>query len=111
MAKPRITLIASCSSSASFGTAAPLRCPTRVRTLCPAVFEQDHGRGEAVQEVLPTHWAQFSGAEHAGDGRTGDDPGDNFGVMVRAPEETGAPAVAREQQRPVRRPPVEELAQ
>src|SRR3954468_5639665 len=94
MAKPRMTLIASCSSSASLGTVAPLRCLSRVRTLCLPVREKDYGRGEAVQEVLPTHWAHFPSAEHPGDGGARNYLGDGLGIVVWPAEQARTPSVA-----------------
>src|SRR5207302_1829058 len=101
MARPLMTLMPSCSSSAS-GIGPPLcRLPLcRLRTL-PAVdsgAKQHHRCREAVEEVATADGPQLAGAEHAGHGSGFETPGDDARVVVGSPEHSGAPPVAREQQ-------------
>src|SRR5205085_1369298 len=74
-------------------------------------LEQQHRRGEPVEEAAITDGSELTGAEHAGGGAAGHVRVDDLGVVVGPAEQLDAAAVAREHQRALRLSAGEQLAQ
>src|ERR1700752_3595091 len=77
MQRPRMTLIARCWRSVSV---AVLLTDATLPSSGEVFLEQQHGRGEAVQEAALADGSEFTGAEHARGGAAGDVSVHDLGV-------------------------------
>src|SRR3954451_2169985 len=94
--RPRMTLMARCSRSASdMPRPYPPHAPREPRRAPVGLGEQQHRSGEAVEEAAGADGGRVAGAGHPRHG--GADPlGDRLGVVVGTAEELHAAAVAGE---------------